>query len=166
MDPLSLIELLGLKPLPHEGGYYRETYRSNQKISAEILFDHIGHDKDLSAAIYYLLTPDTFSALHRLPCDEIFHFYLGDAVTMLELHPDGHGETITLGHDITEGHRPQHLVPRGVWQGTFLNDGGTLALMGTTTSPAFDFDDLQLAGRDDLLKEYPEYASLIHHLTR
>ena len=166
MDAATLIQKLDLKPLPFEGGYYRETYRSAETIPAEALPPRYTHDKHYGTAIYYLLTPDTFSALHRLPTDEIFHFYLGDPVTMLQLHPDGHGETLTLGPDLARGQLLQAVAPKNAWQGTFLNEGGRFALMGVTVAPAFDFEDFQLASRADLLNVYNEYRTLIERLTK
>ncbi len=103
--------------------------------------------------------------LHRLKSDEIFHFYLGDPVTMLRLHPDGHAETITLGQRIDAGERPQVVVPAGVWQGSFINDGARFALMGCTVAPGFDFDDFELGTRAELTRRYPDQAELIERLT-
>src|SRR5947207_10432471 len=114
----ELIALLDLRPLPLEGGYYRETYRSADVLPAPALPAHYGTDKSAGTAIYYLLTPDTFSALHRLPTDEVYHFYLGDAVEMLQLWPDGSGSVVTLGQDVRAGQLLQTVVPRGVWQGS------------------------------------------------
>jgi len=128
----QIIEMFGMKPLAGEGGYYVETYRSGEQISRAALPDRYAGDRRLSSAILYLLTPDSFSSLHRLKSDEVFHFYFGDPLTMLQLHPDGSHELITLGHDILAGHRVQVTVPQGTWQGCFLNDGARFALMGTT----------------------------------
>lgn len=164
MNAEMLIEKLGLAPLPGEGGYYRETYRSRETIPQRVLPKRYGCDKHIATAIYCLLTADTFSALHRLPTDEIFHFYLGDPVTMLQLFPDGSGCTITLGNDILAGHSPQWVVSGGVWQGAFLERGGEFALLGTTMAPGFDFVDFELGKRSELLDTYQEYAELISHL--
>jgi len=159
----EIIKLLDLKPHP-EGGFFRETYRSNEGISASALPPRYGEDRDFGTAIFYMLTPGTFSAMHRIRSDEIFHFFLGDPATMLQLHPDGHGEIIALGHDIEAGQRLQVIVPRGVWQGMFLNDGGQFALMGTTVAPGFDFRDFEIGDRQALIKEFPKYAQLIKRL--
>jgi uncharacterized protein len=164
MNAEMLIEKLGLAPLPGEGGYYRETYRSREMIPQRVLPERYGCDKYIATAIYCLLTSDTFSALHRLRTDEIFHFYLGDPVTMLELFPDGSGRTMTLGNDILAGHSPQWVVPRGVWQGAFLERGGGFALLGTTMAPGFDFADFELGKKSELLTRYRDYADLIAHL--
>ena len=164
MDAETIIARLGLQPHP-EGGFYRETYRSPETIAAAALPPRYGHARNLSTAIYYLLTPDSFSSLHRLQSDELFHFHLGDPVTMLQLHGDGRGESITLGHDILAGQQLQVVVPRGAWQGMFLNDGGRFALLGTTVSPGFDFADFQLGKRNELLREYPQHKEVISRLT-
>lgn len=160
MTAEQIIELFGMKPLAGEGGYYVETYRSREKIAQKGLTE-----RNLGSAILYLLTPDTFSALHRLRSDETFHFYLGDAVTMLQLHPDGAGEVITLGQDILNGQRVQVTVPRDTWQGCLLNEGGRFALMGTTVAPGFEFDDFEAADREELLKQYTDHKDLIVRLS-
>jgi predicted cupin superfamily sugar epimerase len=165
MDAETIIRQLGLRPHP-EGGFYRETYRSGEAIAAAALPARYGKDRDLSTAIYYLLTPDSFSSLHRLQSDELFQFLLGDAVTMLQLHDDDRGETITLGQDILAGQQLQVVVARGIWQGMLLNDGGRFALLSTTVSPGFDFADFEVGTRAALTRQYPSSAAMIERLTR
>ncbi|MCS6852151.1 MAG: cupin domain-containing protein [Gemmataceae bacterium] len=160
----ELITLLDLKPLPREGGFYRETYRSSDCWPAGSL-SRFPKEKSAATAIYYLLTPDTFSALHRLPTDEIFHFYLGDPVSMLQLRPDGTGRIVTLGPELRRGQQLQVVVPRGVWQGSFLAPGGKVALLGTTMAPGFDFDDYEPGQRANLLRQYPLFGDIIRRLT-
>jgi uncharacterized protein len=179
----QIIEFFGMRPLPNEGGFYVETYRCREKIAQaglpapRVLLsqDSSGGDRNLCTAILYLLTPDTFSVLHRVKSDEIFHFYLGDAVTMLQLHPDGSSEVTILGQDIFKRHRVQVVVPQGTWQGCFLNPrcclatarrGGGFALMGTTVAPGFEFADFEPANREKLLEQYPTQRDLIIRLTR
>jgi predicted cupin superfamily sugar epimerase len=141
--------LLRLEPLPMEGGFFRETYRSPH-----------------SSAIYYLLTPAVFSALHRLPGDEIFHFYFGDPVEMLQLWPDGSSQRTMIGNDLAHGCEPQVVVPGGVWQGCRLRDGGSVALLGTTMAPGFDVADFELGERLALVSAYPLARETIVRLTR
>jgi predicted cupin superfamily sugar epimerase len=160
----EVIALLELKPLPLEGGYFREQYRSSDSIARAALPPRYTHDKHASTAIYYLLTPNTFSALHRLPTDEVFHHYLGGPVTMLQLGPGG-GQVLHLGSDLSAGQRPQGVAPRGVWQGSYL-ESGAVALLGTTVAPAFDFPDYEHGARTQLTAEFPQYADLIRRLTR
>jgi len=164
MTAEDVIELLRLQSHPVEGGYFRETYRSGETLPAIVLPRQRG-DRSISTAIYYLLTPNTVSALHRLPGDEVFHFYLGDPVRMLQLWPDGSTQTLTLGTDLKSGQVPQLVVPGGVWQGSVLVDGGKFALLGATMAPGFDYADYTSGNRRELTSKYPEAAALIARLT-
>lgn len=164
MKKEEIIELLGLKPHP-EGGYYRETYRADESIPSEALPERYRGMRSLSTAIYYLLTPETFSSIHRLKSDEIFHFYLGDPVLMLLLFPDGTSKRVTLGNDIMKGHLPQLVVPRNTWMGGMLIDRGKFALLGTTVAPGFEFEDFELGNREKLIRKYPHEKELILSLT-
>lgn len=161
----DLIRRLGLQPHPKEGGFFRETYRAAEPFAAAALPARYGGSRSASTAIYYLLTPGTYSALHRLATDEIFHFYLGSPVRMLQLLPDGEGREVILGPDPLRGQSPQTLVPRGVWQGSLLEPGGEFALLGCTVAPGFDYADYEGAVRTDLLARYPTFADLIARLT-
>jgi predicted cupin superfamily sugar epimerase len=166
MDIETLKKTLGLVPLPHEGGFYAESYRSSETLPQEHLSHHYTGERPLATAIYFLLTPDSFSALHRLASDEIWHFYLGDPVEMLQLREPATGRIVMLGTDFNRGMRPQVVVPRGTWQGARLLPGGTFALLGATVSPGFDFQDFELAQRELLLAAFPEFAELATALTR
>jgi predicted cupin superfamily sugar epimerase len=159
-------ELLKLQPLPVEGGYFAERYRSKFTLTQRSLPSRYPGERALSTAIYYMLTPDTFSAMHRLKGDEVYHFYLGDPAEMLILKPDGTGETLLMGQDIVSGMRLQHVVQGGVWQGSRLAPGGKFALLGTTMAPGFDPADFELGARGELTARFPAYAELIAVLTR
>lgn len=161
MTSKDIISLLQLSPLPIEGGYFRQTWRSNVVLSP-------GSDKSLGTAIYYLLTsdPDCFSALHRLPTDEIYHFYLGDAVEMLLLSDNGAVQRILLGQNLGAGEHVQFVVPAGTWQGSRLVAGGDFALLGTTMAPGFEPADYEPGVRSELTARYPAYAASIQGLTR
>jgi predicted cupin superfamily sugar epimerase len=162
----TLIALLGLKPLPVEGGYYAESYRSAEAISSPALPGrYTAGPRSFGSAIYYLLTPQTCSLLHRLKSDEVYHFYLGDPVELLALRPDGSGEVALLGPDLARDMRLQLAVPHGVWQGSRLRAGGRYALLGTTMAPGFDPADFELGRRSDLQQRYPAFADLIEALT-
>jgi len=159
-------QLLRLTPLELEGGFFRETYRSRWMISSEYLPEGIRGQRSIGTAIYYLVTPESSSALHRLPGTEIFHFYLGDPVVMLQLHLDGKAQTVTLGHDIAAGQQPQVVVRGGVWQGCRLAPGGQWALMGTTMSPGFDYADYETGVREELIAQYAEMEQAIREYTK
>jgi uncharacterized protein len=161
----DLIRRLGLAPHPKEGGFFRETYRAADAWPAAALPTRYGHDRRASTAIYYLLTPTTFSALHRLRSDEIFHFYLGSPVRMLQLLPDGSGRTGVLGPDLLADQQPQVVVPHGIWQGSMLDAGGEFALLGCTVAPGFEYADYETGDRHKLLVQYPAFADTIMRLT-
>src|ERR1700761_4715112 len=145
MSPLTaekVKEILKLEPLQGEGGWFVQTYAAGEKIAAsQFGDDRYSGSRSTSTAIYYLLEPDTFSEMHCLASDEVFHHYLGGAVEMLQLHPDGRRETLLIGPDLAAGQRPQVLVPRGVWQGARLLLAEGFALLGCTVSPGFEFVD-------------------------
>jgi predicted cupin superfamily sugar epimerase len=164
-DPLiqELIRTLNLTPLPGEGGLYAETYRSSGVIPGVPGRD-IG-PRSCCTAIYYLVTPGGFSSMHRVASTEIFHFYMGDPVRMLQICPDGQGRILNIGTDIAAEQRPQVVVPRGIWQGTRLAPGGRYALLGCTVSPGFDFHDYQQGRRATLTALCPEFAEEIAALT-
>jgi hypothetical protein len=163
----ELIERLNLEPLPIEGGFFRQTYVSAETIPPSALPERYRGDKPFSTAIYYLLTSDadSFSAMHRLPTDEVYHFYLGDPVEMLLLFPDGSGRRVVLGQDIAAGQHVQFLAPAGAWQGSRLIAGGHFALMGTTMAPGFDPTDFVSGRRAELVARYPNHANVIRALT-
>jgi uncharacterized protein len=164
----QIIEALGLQPHPIEGGFFRETYRSAGSIPAAGLPSayQTESSRSFGTAIYYLLTPETFSEMHRLPTEEVFHLYLGGPVRMLQLFPDGTAREVLIGDDILAGHRPQLVVPPGVWQGSRLEPGVEFALLGATMAPGFDYADYEQGRRGELMEQYKEYAAIIRELTR
>ncbi|MFH1652950.1 MAG: cupin domain-containing protein [Pseudomonadota bacterium] len=165
MKAADLIELLGLTPLPEEGGFYKETYRASGEIPQSELKGHEG-SRNYSTAIYYLITPTEFSALHKLPQDEVFHFYLGDPVEMIQIDENGKLKTIIMGQDIKNSQQLQVIAPGNAWQGTRLVEGGSWALLGTTVAPGFDFKDFQVSSRRELIEKYPTHEKKIVEFTR
>lgn len=166
LNAQEVIERLQLVPLSIEGGYFRETYRSALVVPASALPSEYRGERSASTAIYYLLTPDTFSEIHRLPTDEVFHFYLGDSVEMLQLGPQGQGRVIRIGRELNSDEHPQVVVPGGVWQGARLVAGGSYALLGCTVAPGFDYADYSQGQRIELVQDFPEFAEMIAALTR
>ena len=161
MSPDVVIRLLNLQPHPVEGGFFRETWRSSATCEPDT---HPGA-RSVGTAIYYLLKPGHVSELHTLPGDEVFHFYLGSPVQMLQLWPDGTGQTVVLGSDLAAGQVPQCVVPAGVWQGTRLIGDGAFALLGATMAPGFDYADYVPPDRAALTAKWPAFAGEIERLT-
>ncbi len=160
MTAAEIKELLKLLPHPVEGGHFRRTYTSALEVATP------QGARAAGTAIYYLLEAGTFSEMHVLASDEMFHFYLGDPVEMLQLWPDGRSAVVMLGADLAAGQQVQVMVPAGVWQGTRLVGNGQVALLGCTVTPGFDFADYQNAGFDELAEKWPEEKERIRGLTR
>lgn len=147
MRTVEIIELLGLGPLPEEGGYFAETWRDPH-----------------GSAIYYLVVPGDFSAMHKVDAAELWHHYAGAAVEMLLLHPDGAVETPILGSALAAGERPCVTVPSGTWMGAAT--AGEWSLMGTTMAPPYHPDGFELGDLEELTAQYPTAAEMIARLVR
>lgn len=152
--------LLNLDPHPVEGGFFRRTFTSSANV------DLPRGVRPQGSAIYYLIEAGTFSEIHLLDSDEVFHFYLGDPVEMLQLYPDGRSAVFTLGQDLEAGQRVQVLVPAGVWQGMRLIGDGKIALLGCTVVPGFNYADYHNASYAELAARWPDQAEMIRALTR
>lgn len=160
----AIIQQLNLSPHP-EGGYFRETYRSDETIAAGHLPNRYNGDRAFSTAIYFLLKGDQFSAFHRLKSDEGWHFYRGSSLTIYCIAPDGSRTDITLGNDIENGETPQAVIKKGTWFAAAVNDTSPYTLVGCTVVPGFDFSDFEMGEREELIKEFPQHAKLIGKLT-
>jgi uncharacterized protein len=152
--------MLRLEPHPVEGGWYRRTYTSEVNVAL------LRGVRPYGTAIYYLLEEGSFSEMHVLASDEIFHFYYGDPVEMLQLWPSGESKVVTLGPDLAARQHVQLVVPGGVWQGTRLIDGGKVALLGCTVTPGFDFADYRNDAAAELIAQWPLEEKRIKALTR
>jgi hypothetical protein len=166
-DAARWIERLGLTPHP-EGGYFRETYRAADSIQAAALPARFAGPRNVSTAVYFLITPPSFSALHRIRSDELWHFYAGAAVALTILDADGRGSLVTarLGCDAARDELPQVTIPAGAWFGAEVTPPGSFALVGCTVAPGFDFADFELGDRATLLRRYPQHRAAIERLTR
>lgn len=158
----KIIDKLGLVPLPEEGGYYKETFKSKRLVKSDAL-----GTRSECTCIYYLITEDSFSALHAVDQDEIFHFYAGSPAQMFQIDHDGNGKYITLGSDIFNDESPQVIVPHGVWQGTKLKNPteGAWALLGYTVAPGFEIENFHIKTRQELCKQFPQHSSDIEKFT-
>lgn len=172
-------------------GYFRETYRAGESIPHGALPARFAGARVFSTAIYFLLTAGECSALHRIRSDEVWHYYAGSPLTVVTIDDAGTLVTRTLGSDTERGARFQTVVPAGAWFGAMvaaagapppgvagaasgrsagaLADvvaGGAFTLVGCTVAPGFDFADLELGARADLLRRYPQHRAVIECLTR
>ncbi|KAJ3677121.1 hypothetical protein LUZ60_002845 [Juncus effusus] len=180
----ELAALLDLKPHP-EGGFFSETFRdSSISLSTSQLPPQYKVDRAVSTAIYFLVSAGSVSKLHRIPCAETWHFYMGEPLTVFELHDDGHIELTTLGTDLDAGHRPQYTVPPNVWFGSFptldvdsfCTDGSVLvkskprdseshySLVGCTCAPGFQFEDFEMGSKEELVGIAPNAGPFLEYL--
>lgn len=161
----DLIKQLELSPHP-EGGYYKETYRSEGSIPQEALGAEYSSERSHSTGIYFLLTADNFSAFHRIHQDEMWHFYYGEPIRVHMIAPTGEYSYQDLGMDFSNGQVPQFVVPGGYWFASEVSNNKGFGLVGCTVSPGFDFEDFELATRESLLDEFIEHEEVIRRLTR
>jgi len=157
-DARAAIEALALLPHP-EGGFYRETFRAPLAVHPPYGV------RAASTAIYFLLPAGSFSALHRVRSDEVWHHYDGDPVEIHTIGDAGAHAVAILGRDLAIGERPQHVVPAGVWQAA-VPLGSRFALCGCTVAPGFDFADFEMPARAELASRYPGLQAVTERLTR
>lgn len=164
----KLIDQLQMAKIPVEGAWFKVTYGSVDRIAAEALPSRYGAARAAGSAIYALVTREDFSAMHRLKTDEIWHFYAGDPIELLVLHPDGRDEVVVLGPDFSAGQQPQFAVPAGAWMGAWPTKANPEAygFFGTTMAPGFDDADFEPGYRAELQQSYPKQSALIAQLTR
>ena len=149
-----------------EGGSFAEFYRSPLVVPKSELPIAFSGDRSISTSIYFLLEVNQFSALHRISSDELWHFYTGDRLEIFEIEPSGNLKVHLLGSDPQKGESFQCVIRAGNWFGSKLADGGEFCLVGCTVSPGFDFEDFELADREELQNQFPQHTELIHTLTR
>lgn len=151
----AIIARLGLQPLPHEGGFFRQTELSEERLP---------NGRPVRSVIRFLLTPEGFSALHRLQTPETWRFSEGDAIEHVQLDPRDGGVRVTrlaaAGDAVT--------VPGGVWQGARLTEPAARgwALLTCTMEPAWAEEEFELGERNSLAREFPAAAARIAALTR
>ena len=156
-----------LELLPHpEGGYYKETYRSPLLLSQQCLSSDFKGERNIATGIYFLIEKGNFSALHKIKSDETWHFYQGDALEVIEITEDGNLAVTNIGPDILNGETFQYTVKANTWFGSRVKSGGSFSLVGCTVYPGFDFSDFEMAGRHELIKQFPQHQSIIAELTR
>jgi len=175
-----VINKLNLIKLVEEGGYYRETYRSNQHILINI---HDGKNpqdivygsktenesaniRSIFTLIYYLLDGNQFSAFHKVKYDEIWHFYKGSSVSLYILTDGDKLLNIQLGNDLNRNENIQYVIKGNTWFAAENNDKSSYSLIGCSVSPGFDFRDFKLGERSKLKKLFPCHEEIINRLTR
>jgi predicted cupin superfamily sugar epimerase len=164
-DAKYWIKKLKLEPHP-EGGFYRRTYKADLVLRREALPPQFTARRAASTAIYFLLEGKSFSAFHRLRSDELWHFYVGAPVLVHVIGESGEYSKILLGNDPDAGEALQAAVKAGCWFASHVKGGKSFALVGCTVAPGFDFEDFELAKREELIRHYPQHREIIERLTR
>ena len=148
-----------------EGGFYKETYRSKSKISNENLASNFVGDRNVSTCIYFLLTPEKFSAFHKINQDEIWHFYKGTTLKLHMISPTGEYSFVLIGNDLANNEQPQFVVPATYWFAAEVIQENSYAFTGCTVAPGFDFRDFVLPERKELTVLFPQHKDIITKLT-
>lgn len=161
----QLIQQYALLPHP-EGGWYKETYRSNDYIPEAALPTRFNGTRVFSTAIYFLLEQGTFSAFHRIKSDECWHFYAGDPLLIYVLQQDGTLDIIHLGKGMDQAQLFQYVVPANCWFASRPVPGANFSFVGCTVAPGFDFADFELAEASALSLIYPQHKNVIAELCR
>ena len=158
-EPPRLIDALGLAKHP-EGGWFREVFRSHERVAREALPPRFSGARSLATSILYLLAAGECSRFHRLRADELWCHHAGGAVH-LHLLERGGARRLVVGADT-----PQVTVPHDTWFAAEPEPGTAFALVGCFVSPGFEFEDFELGVRADLLEEFPREHALVTRFTR
>ncbi len=161
----NLIAELRLKPHP-EGGYFKETYRSEEEIPKAELDGKYNGSRNFSTCIYFVLTSDNFSAFHKINQDEIWHFYDGSPLRLHIISETGAYTNQLIGIDLQKGQLPQFVVKGGSWFAAEVELPNAFSFIGCTVAPGFSFDDFTLGARAELINMFPKNKALIERLTR
>jgi predicted cupin superfamily sugar epimerase len=151
----QIIETLGLLPHP-EGGFYKETYRSELALE--------GKDRQLLTSIYFLLTSENISKFHRIKSDELWYFHAGSPLIVHTLGERGH-QHHHLGLDLSKGQQPFLWIPKDTIFGSTVLENYGFSLVSCAVAPGFDFRDFELFDRQTLLEAYPEHREIVERLT-
>ena len=168
MRAADVIKILNLEKLEPEGGFFRQVYKSKDQTMAPFGVSGAPVQRSVLTSIYYMVTPSSFSALHKLKSTEVYHYYLGARVELSLIDEKGSLRTIILGPRIELGDQLQVAVEKEVWQGCRIlaGENAEWALVGTTVGPGFEFDDFELGNREALTRNFPQHVELIRTLTR
>lgn len=153
----QLVDHYAMEPLPVEGTWFVSTWRSDTEL---------GDGGPVGTAMIglYCDDPPSCSLFHRLTFDEVWHFYGGDPIRLVVLHPDGTDDEVVLGGDPLSGQRVQHRIPAGAWQAGELVAGGRWALFGCTMSPGFTGSCFEGGRTSVLMASHPGRAVDIRRL--
>lgn len=159
----NLVSKLGLTAHP-EGGYYKETFQSEEHVSDIELSVNFEGKRKLYTSIYFLLTSDEVSHFHRLKSDELWYYHSGSSLSIHVINESGEYKEIKLGMNLDAGEVPQVLVKKNSIFGSSVSEKDTCSLVGCMVSPGFEFQDFELFTQEALLKVYPQHKEIIMKL--
>lgn len=139
MKKNDIIQVLDLRELPFEGGFFRRVFESNTPLAS---------DRKIASSIYYLLGRDDLSQWHQLRQDEIWFFHAGQSVVQYLIDAQMRVQKVILGQKVCQGEKIQHLVPAGTWQKTVMlhaQNEDDFSLFSTVVLPEFQDRDFTLA---------------------
>jgi uncharacterized protein len=149
-----------------EGGSYKRIYQSSLDILKENLPEDFAGNRPTCTHIYFLLQKNEFAAFHKIKSDELWHFYAGESLIIYEIEPDGNLKEHYLGADPLQGQSLFTVVSANNWFASAPAGNSAYSLVGCTVSPGFDFEDFELAKKEELIKLFPQHKNLIHKFTR
>ncbi len=147
-DTQKMLDYYKFQVLPVEGTFYKSTYCSKQ-LTPE------GAPQGTAMIGMYSDSPMSLSCFHRLPYDEVWHFYGGDPFRLILLYPDGSDREVIMGSDPLQGQSVQFVIPAGVWQAGCMLPGGRYGLFGCTMAPGFTGSGFEAGTAEELIAEYP-----------
>jgi hypothetical protein len=165
MKAEAIIKKLNLIAHP-EGGYYSETYRSEEFYNPESLPNRYHGSRTFSTLIYFLLREDQVSLFHRLVSDEVWHFYFGSPIILHTIDINGNYNQKIVGTKVLDDESPQVIIRRNTWFAAELKEKSQFSLVGCTVAPGFEFRDFELGNRDYLIKNFPQHSELISKFSK
>jgi len=158
MTAETIIEKLNLTRHP-EGGFYRETYRAEKSVTLDN-----GKVRNTGTAIYYLLKGADKSHFHKVGSDELWLFHQGEPLELLMITGDGNIETKILGNRLDLDEEPQIIIPANVWFAARIKEEKGFTLVSCIVAPGFEFEDFELADKNELIRSFPNIKDEIEEL--
>ncbi len=140
-------------------GSVRVSFVSKQAIAAGGLSGPFADGRPLGSALYFLVTPDAPVRLHRIRNEQLYHYYLGDALEVFLLHSDGCSECVIVGPDIRAGQHLQLLIPGNTFHTARVIGDQRWFLGGSTEWPGVVPADVEIGNVDELAGKYPAVAA-------
>ncbi len=148
----------------HEGGYYAEIFRSDNKVM--VSKEYASDERSALTSIYFLLPSNSFSAWHRVKSDEVWIYNHGCPMTILTLGNNAKLESQILGNPVLHTDAQYQItVPRNTWFCAYLNELQHFSLISCIVGPGFDFADFELADRQQLIQAFPQQQKIIEKYT-